>query len=124
MPKNSHKQRKVENHAWPLAYIFIILAGVIFAALIHDKASKDYAIALDYYRKTSYEEAKITAEKLEDATRQIYQNIRTISLLPSVRKIDRRAAILTLTTTKPSSKFITIWPALFRCLKFTLSLPI
>ena len=82
------------KNKWLLAYTFIIITGGCIASLIHEKVRKDYDIALEHYNKASYDEAKDARGKIEDVTRHIYQNIRTISFLPSVRKIDRHGANL------------------------------
>jgi signal transduction histidine kinase/DNA-binding response OmpR family regulator len=76
---------------WLFIDIIIIFAGLIFGFLTYEKARHDYGVALEHYRITSYDEARNVAEKLEDVTTNIYRNIRTISFLPSVRKIDRHA---------------------------------
>jgi signal transduction histidine kinase/CheY-like chemotaxis protein len=94
MNENNNPQGDKQKNKWLLAYIFIMVTGAVFAALVHQKAREDYDIALDHYKKASYNEAKETAEKIEDVITHVYQNIRTISFLPSVRKIDRHATNL------------------------------
>ncbi len=79
---------------WPLAYVVVVIMGLSFAALVHQRAKKDAEIALEHYKKISNDDARLVAEKIENATQQIYQNIRTISLLPSIRKINERASNL------------------------------
>lgn len=86
MPKSIQKHRKNEKNIWVLAYFFIILTGVFFASFIHEKASKDYDTALDHYKKISSDEAQVVAKKIEDVTRQIYQNIWTDNQLTAKRK--------------------------------------
>lgn len=82
-------QTAINKKKWVLVYFFIILAGLCIAYLIHKKTSGDYNSALERYKIKSYAEAKDVSENVRDVTNQIYQNIRTISLLPSVRNIDR-----------------------------------
>jgi signal transduction histidine kinase/CheY-like chemotaxis protein len=94
MNENNYPQGDKQKNKWLLAYIFIIVTGVVFAVLVHQKAREDYDIALEHYKKTSYNEAKEVAKKIETAITHVYQNIRTISFLPSVRKIDRHATNL------------------------------
>lgn len=93
-PENNPKQENTRNTKWFLAYLLIIMTGIVFVALVHEKARKDYDIALEHYKQVSDNEAKEVAEKIANVTNQIYQNIRTISFLPSVRKIDRHASNL------------------------------
>ena len=65
-------------------------AGALFAAAsVHVKSSNDYNAALEHYRIRAHGEALIAAHEVASAFDQIYQNLRTISLLSSVRKIDR-----------------------------------
>ncbi len=62
----------------------------VAAAFYADKRSQEkYETAITNYRNFSRNEAVDTGKRMEDALRQIYQGIRTISQLPSVRKIDR-----------------------------------
>jgi signal transduction histidine kinase/CheY-like chemotaxis protein len=94
MNENNYPQVDMQKNKWLFAYIFILVTGAVFTVLVHQKAREDYDIALDHYKGTSYNEAKETAKKIEDVITHVYQNIRTISFLPSVRKIDRYATNL------------------------------
>ena len=93
-PENHAKQAVNQKAKWLLAYLLILATGVIFAFLVYQKASNDYEIALEHYKHASHNDAKEVAENIANVSNQIYQNIRTISFLPSVRKIDRRASNL------------------------------
>ena len=93
-PENPARQAVNQKIKWLLAYLLILATGVIFAFLVYQKASNDYDIALEHYRHVSHNDAKEVAENIANVSNQIYQNIRTISFLPSVRKIDRRASNL------------------------------
>jgi len=62
--------------------------------MVWTKSRSDYATALDHYRKESAADTRVAAKRVQDALMQVYQNIRTISLLPSVRTIDRHATNL------------------------------
>ena len=75
------------------AYLFIIIIGVV-ASFIHKAAQREAQTALKYYKKMSYDDAKLVAIKITAVSRHLYQNIWVINLLPSVRKIDRRVANL------------------------------
>lgn len=58
------------------------------------KARRDYDVALLSYTGASETEANIAGKKVGDALNQVYQNLRTISFLPSVRNIDRHGTNL------------------------------
>jgi diguanylate cyclase (GGDEF)-like protein len=73
----------------------IILAAGLAAAILVDRTSAyQYETALKNYRVVSLDTARQETEKISSTLKQIYQNIRTISLLPSVRDIDRHATNL------------------------------
>jgi hypothetical protein len=58
MSKTPYKKTLINSRKFLLAYLLTLATGVVFALLIHDKADKDYEIALEHYKKTSYNEAK------------------------------------------------------------------
>lgn len=70
-------------------YIVIIAVALIFAFFIQRKSANDYEAAKNRYIERSHIEAQQAADKIQSAMTQIYQNIRTISLLPGVKKVDR-----------------------------------
>lgn len=74
---------------WLLAYGVVLAFGLALAFAVYHKSEKDYTAALQNYRASAHAEAKQAAEKVEAALLNIYQNLRTISFIPSVRKIDR-----------------------------------
>jgi signal transduction histidine kinase/DNA-binding response OmpR family regulator len=86
--------KSITKAKWNLIYLAIILTGIFFAYQTYQKAIHDNNVALEHYKTASLEDAKNVAQKLGDVTTNIYRNIRTISLLPSVRKIDRHASNL------------------------------
>jgi methyl-accepting chemotaxis protein len=59
------------------------------------KSDADRALALSAYRAKAHQEAETAAKVVAASFDQIYQNLRTISLLSSVRRIDRHAENLT-----------------------------
>jgi len=77
-----------------LAYGAILLVGVLIVAFVQVKTSRDYASALETYRKKSHDDAVMAGNNIDMALRQVYQNLRTIAFLPSVRKIDRHGETL------------------------------
>ncbi len=78
-----------------LAGLFAIgalsLAG---AYIINQQSEQDYKGAVTAYRVISHAEAAEMGRSIEDALKHIYQGIRTISLLPGVRAIDRHGGNL------------------------------
>ena len=72
-----------------LGYGLIIFIGVMIAFLVHEKTKSDYNIAIKSYRELSKKDLQDESLKLGNAFRQIYQGIRTVSLLPSVKSIER-----------------------------------
>ena len=74
-----------------LAAIIIVTIGVLLCAGVFIKSKRDEAEALNNYKRAAHANAVDAALKFDDSFKQIYQNIRTIGLLPSVRAIDRYA---------------------------------
>jgi methyl-accepting chemotaxis protein len=70
---------------------YAAIAGVMLVAAfgVHWKADQDAARALADYRESAASDAEAQAARIDGYLQLIYQNIRTISFLPSVRKIDR-----------------------------------
>jgi hypothetical protein len=65
----------------------IALLGIAAALYAHKLSKDSYETAIANYRNLSRNEAGSTGKKVEAAFRQVYQGIRTISQLPSVRNI-------------------------------------
>ena len=74
---------------WVLGYALMLCAGVFAAGFVYQKSQRDYQTALEAYRKASHVEAEAAAKNISQSFGQIYQNLRTMSFLPSVRNIDR-----------------------------------
>lgn len=72
-----------------LGYTAIIAVGSVLALMVHLKSSKDYDAALERYKHESQIEADLAGKNLSYSLKQMYQGIRTISLLPGVMSIDR-----------------------------------
>lgn len=70
-------------------YACIALMGMGIALAVNLKFAKDYEEALQNYRAMSQREAETAATHVTDALKLMYQGIRTISQLPSVKSIDR-----------------------------------
>lgn len=70
-------------------YACILIVGALIAFFVMSKASKDYREALDQYSEASKTKVERQVASLEGQFRLIYQGIRTISMLPSIKNIDR-----------------------------------
>lgn len=83
------------NHAkWIAGYVAIFLLSALLALLVSIKTENDFKAAQQAYIENAQRDADLAAKRLESAFTQIYQNLRTISFLPSVRKIDRHGTNL------------------------------
>lgn len=72
-------------------FLIILLVGAGAIWLVISKSDADYNSAKKEYISSSSTASHIAAKNLENSLNQIYQNLRTISLLPSVRGITRHA---------------------------------
>ncbi len=71
----------------------IVLAGA-FAVAVKLKVDSDLRSALHAYRTQAAGETQTTVESIEEKFAQIYGSLRTIGMLPSVRRIDRHGTNL------------------------------
>lgn len=76
------------------SHIIIGIVGMLLLCAVAWRATSQYDEAVDLYRASAESDAKIAAKSLESALIQVYQNIRTIGYLPSVRGIDRHGTNL------------------------------
>lgn len=72
-------------------YVAIVFICCALAFIISNKSERDYEHALENYKHAAKLEAEHEARNLSYSLKQLYQGIRTISLLPGVRSIDRYA---------------------------------
>jgi methyl-accepting chemotaxis protein len=74
----------------------VVIGGVSLAALVavDGYVANKYEDELALFRSHAASDTNIAAKAMEAALTQIYQNIRTISFLPSVRTIDRHGTNL------------------------------
>ncbi len=79
------------NH---LAYLLIALFGLAAAAGIHANAGMGYRSAQARFRDESHAATLAAANAVQAQFTAIYQNLRTISRLPSVRAVDRQGTSL------------------------------
>ena len=72
-----------------LGYAAILAVGLGLAAFVRWQAIHDNERALAHYTEDSQAELTNVTRRVQDAMTSIYENLRTLTLLPSVRKIDR-----------------------------------
>jgi diguanylate cyclase (GGDEF)-like protein len=72
----------------------ILLMGVAASVALHVNADRDFALAKARYLENSRATSRATAKTVEDALRAIYENVRTLTFLPSVRNLDRHGTNL------------------------------
>ncbi len=77
------------NKTAAIGYISIAMVGGVLAFLVNMKSEADYSAALENYKNVSQIEAQQAAKNMSYSLKQLYQGIRTISFLPSVKNIDR-----------------------------------
>ncbi|HOO49926.1 MAG TPA: methyl-accepting chemotaxis protein [Alphaproteobacteria bacterium] len=70
-------------------YSSILLIGAGIAAFTYYKTENDSLKAIERYKEKSENEISLSTQNIETQFKQIYQGIRTISMLPSVINIDR-----------------------------------
>ncbi|OYU69824.1 MAG: hypothetical protein CFE28_07275 [Alphaproteobacteria bacterium PA2] len=66
----------------------IVAFGILFAVIVRLKSANDYTLAKDAFRAQSHGQIVQFQNNLEYQFNEIYQNLRTISFLPSVRQIN------------------------------------
>ncbi|WP_457150689.1 putative bifunctional diguanylate cyclase/phosphodiesterase [Mesorhizobium sp. P5_C1] len=72
----------------------ILVTGAAMLAALHIDAQRNFALAKERYIENSQAAARTTAKTVEDALRAVYENVRTLSYLPSVRNLDRHGTNL------------------------------
>ena len=82
------------NARWLCGYALTIALGVGLAFAVHTKVVHDDAVAMKRLVAAADYESQAAADRVQGALTQIYQNIRTLSLLPSVKKVDRHGTNL------------------------------
>lgn len=85
------KNLNIESRKGALGYVGIIIVGLILAFAVHHKAAADLETALKHYKENSQKEADEAAKSLSYSLGLVYQGIRTISQLPSIKTLDRDA---------------------------------
>lgn len=82
------------NKATPWVFILFVFCGLI-AAFIREGHEKRIDLAEEHFIGESKKQSLIVADRMDKAFSIVYGNIRTISLLPKIRDIDRYAVNLT-----------------------------
>lgn len=72
-----------------IAFGAIIAVGAGLATAVQWKSEADTTAAIERYKHASSAETARSASEIQQSLNQIFQGIRTISLLPSVKTIDR-----------------------------------
>ncbi|WP_246696130.1 bifunctional diguanylate cyclase/phosphodiesterase [Mesorhizobium sp. SARCC-RB16n] len=72
----------------------ILVTGAAMLVALHIDAQRDYALARERYLENSRAASRATAKTVEDALRSVYENVRTLTYLPSVRNLDRHGTNL------------------------------
>jgi diguanylate cyclase (GGDEF)-like protein len=75
-------------------YVAILLVGLALCVGVRSVASHDYETARGHYIEASQADTAAAARRVQASFKDIYENLRTLSLLPSVRNIDRHGANL------------------------------
>lgn len=71
-----------------------ILIASTSGYLITLEANNDIQTSLEHYKKESLRKSQLTAKHIQSSLTQIYQNIRTISLLPGIRGVTDKDAYI------------------------------
>jgi signal transduction histidine kinase len=69
----------------------ILLIGVSIAAALHSITKAEQGHALERYRASASSQTQTVSRSVETKLDHIYTNLRTLALLPGVKKIDRHA---------------------------------
>lgn len=85
---------RTSGRPWWLASGGVALLSLLAALGLNAKYHSDSKRVLQNYRQQRHEKARANVDQLDADLTQIYQNLRTIGLLPGVRKIDRHGTNL------------------------------
>ena len=77
-----------------IGYVLIVAAGAGLAMAVNADIRSDLDAARNHYIENAHADAVGAATRVEDKLRSIYENIRTLTFLPSVRNIDRHGTNL------------------------------
>ncbi len=77
-----------------VGYVSIAAVGLALALGVRVEAKREFETARQHYVEAKRADANVVARHIEADIRSIYENIRTLALLPSVRELDRHGANL------------------------------
>lgn len=77
-----------------IGFALILFTGAATFGALHIDAQRNYALARQRYFENSQATARATAKTVEDSLGAIYENVRTLTYLPSVRNLDRHGTNL------------------------------
>ncbi|MGX9145579.1 putative bifunctional diguanylate cyclase/phosphodiesterase [Mesorhizobium sp. 128a] len=72
----------------------ILLMAAAAAVALHVNGQRNFELAQKRYLENSRAASRATAKTVEDALHAIYENVRTLTFLPSVRNLDRHGTNL------------------------------
>lgn len=72
-------------------FAVIGIVGIISSVSGFNSWQRSLNLALDHYRTSQHAGAVVVADRVQNAIQSIYANIRTLSLLPGTRTVDRHA---------------------------------
>ncbi|WP_245515527.1 EAL domain-containing protein [Mesorhizobium sp. M2D.F.Ca.ET.206.01.1.1] len=75
-------------------FALIVVTGAATLAALHIRSQRDFALAKERYLENSQAASRATAKTVEDALHAIYENVRTLTYLPSVQNLDRHGTNL------------------------------
>src|SRR4051794_4102800 len=90
----SGDMRKMILNTGTIGYAAIIGLGMALAVGVHFEIANDYEAAKQHYVEAAGADAQRVSKSVQDAFRSIYENVRTLTFLPSIRKIDRHGTNL------------------------------
>ncbi|RVD56036.1 EAL domain-containing protein [Mesorhizobium sp. M2D.F.Ca.ET.185.01.1.1] len=83
------------NAFWRMTgFALIVVTGAATLAALHIRSQRDFALAKERYLENSQAASRATAKTVEDALHAIYENVRTLTYLPSVQNLDRHGTNL------------------------------
>lgn len=85
----SGKSTTSHSLRWIATYLSIVAFAGVAAYFVNSKAKSDLALAREVYCESEKQSTRNNITKIEGGFQQIYQNIRTIGFLPSVRNLER-----------------------------------
>ena len=83
----------VRSKTW-IGYLAILAVGLGLTGAVGAYWTHEYGAVREHYIANSAAKTRFVADKVESAFSEIYQNIRTLSLLPALKTVDRNGTYL------------------------------